>query len=468
MRFARLPARPAVASLVTVAVSVGVVVLITQLGVRPVSDPSPWLHLRIGEYLSEGGRFAGPDPFSQSVVRSYVPTQWLPSVAAYELYAVVGLPAVAWLRAVCLLGLFLVLVLTVRRGLPGVVGVVLAGGVTLVSLPTMTERPQAFGMVLLAVSVLGWWSSLQDGRPRWWLVPLAWLFAASHGLWSIALGVGLLVCLGRALDGADRRAVGRLVLVVAGQLVVTALTPLGPPLLLTPLTVGANGREFVLEWQPGTLASVTVVGVLLMVAVTIGLALRSRTAMPWSRLLVLGTALTLTFATIRTGAPAAILLAPLLAEALGRTIRPRSMLSGHALPVVVTAVLVSAIIAFPLALARSVSSVGVPTRLAPQLLALPAGTPVLAQTDVSGWVMWAAPNVSPVVDIRNEAYTPQQLRDYVRTYQAREGWEALIDTAHVQFALVEKTSALRGALVDVRGWHVLGADGTYVLLGEGA
>ena len=143
MRFARLPARPAVASLVTVAVSVGVVVLITQLGVRPVTDPSPWLHLRIGEYLSEGGRFDGPDPFSQSVVRSYLPTQWLPSVAAYELYAAVGLPAIAWLRAVCLLGLFLALVLTVRRGLPGVGGVLLAGGVTLVSLPTMTERPQA-------------------------------------------------------------------------------------------------------------------------------------------------------------------------------------------------------------------------------------------------------------------------------------------------------------------------------------
>ena len=80
MKVARLPARPAVGSLVTVAVSVGVVVLITQLGVRPVSDPSPWLHLRIGEFLAQGGRFDGPDPFSHSVVRSYLPTQWLPSV----------------------------------------------------------------------------------------------------------------------------------------------------------------------------------------------------------------------------------------------------------------------------------------------------------------------------------------------------------------------------------------------------
>ena len=388
------------------AVVAGVVVLITHLAVRPVSDLSPWLHLRVGELLVGGGRFGPVDPFSATATRPYLPTQWLPSVGAYELEQLLGLPAVAWLRALGILALFLVLCLGARRHLRGLGGILLGAVVTLVCLPAMTERPQTLGMVLLAATVLGWWGSLLDGRPRWWLVPLGWVFASSHGLWAVGLGVGVLVCLGRLLDETSPRQVARLSLVALGQLVAAAVTPLGPALLVTPFTVGSNGREFVSEWQPSTIASVTVVGVVVLVGVLLVLGLRDGRRMPRSRLLILAAVVGLAASTARTAGPAAVLLAPLLAEQLSHRSQPMAVRRELPLWVLVAVVLCAAVVALPLAQARATVPIGVPAALAGQLRSLPPGTPILAQADVSGWVLWSAPQLSPVVDIRNEAYAP--------------------------------------------------------------
>ena len=255
----RRHARPAVG------VTVIAFALVTHLAVRQVSDPSPWLHLRVGKLLASGGHFGLPDPFSISATRVYEPTQWLPSVFGYELFERLGVPALAWMRALSIISLFVVLVLISRRRLQAWPSLALAAVATVICLPTMTERPQALGMVLLAVTVLGWWGSLEDGRPRWWLVPLAWVFASSHGLWSVGLAFGVVACAGRLLDGAPIRTTRRLAVVLGAQLAMTALTPLGPGLLITPFTVGSNGRQFVEEWQPGTIGSLTVVGVLALV-----------------------------------------------------------------------------------------------------------------------------------------------------------------------------------------------------------
>src|SRR5690349_6704641 len=53
--------------------------LLPLFALRPIADPSPWLHLRIGRFLLEGHRFALPDPWGPFATKVYVPTQWLPS-----------------------------------------------------------------------------------------------------------------------------------------------------------------------------------------------------------------------------------------------------------------------------------------------------------------------------------------------------------------------------------------------------
>jgi len=196
-------------------IALGAVCLI--LGVRPVGDQSAWLHLSIGRQLIGGGGFGRVDPWVPWAAQPSIPTEWLPDVAAYKLHELFGLSGIAWLRG--------------------------AGH-------ALTARPQLLGFVLLSLAVVAWWQMASDLRPRWWLVPLTWVWASSHGLWVVGVGFGVVTIAGLALDrrltwGSARR----LCAVPALSLGTAALTPIGPALLLTPLTVGRDVRDFVGEWQ---------------------------------------------------------------------------------------------------------------------------------------------------------------------------------------------------------------------------
>ncbi|GAA1893665.1 hypothetical protein [Lapillicoccus jejuensis] len=453
---------------------------VALLVLRPVSDPSPWLHLRVGELLAGGGRFGLPDPLTPSADRAYSPTQWLPSVVGYELVRVLGVPAVAWMRVVAVLALLVVLLATLRHRvaprralLGGLVG-------TLLVVPAMTERPQTLGLVLLALQVHGWTRSGEDGRRRWWLVPLAWVFAATHGLWTVGLVAAAAVLAGVLLDGGtgggtvgDGRArVRHLAPVLLLQGLVTLATPLGPALLLTPFAVGGNGRRFVVEWQPGTLADPAVATLLVLVAALAVVALRRGRRLRRSELLLLAVGLLLAVSAVRTAAPGLLVALPVLADHL---LAPSGTAGAggprpSALPLAgaLVAATVAALVALPVA--RVVAAVPrvVPAGLAAPVAALPAGTVVLAQTDVSGWLLWTAPQVRPVVDLRAESFSADHLQRFVATYQARPGWEALVDSSGASYALLPRDAPVAGALLDVRHWRVdREADG-YLLLARGA
>ena len=97
-------------TLATIVVSISVV-----MGVRPVSDPSPWLHLKVGAFLLNGGRFGLPDPWAPFATKAYVPTEWLPAIVGQEIYQAFGLPGIAWMRCAGILGLLSALVWSARR-----------------------------------------------------------------------------------------------------------------------------------------------------------------------------------------------------------------------------------------------------------------------------------------------------------------------------------------------------------------
>ena len=54
---------------------------------------------------------------------------------------------------------------------------------------SLSPRPQVFGFILLAVSLAAWLRTERDGRIRWWLLPLTWLWACVHGTWLYAVGL---------------------------------------------------------------------------------------------------------------------------------------------------------------------------------------------------------------------------------------------------------------------------------------
>jgi len=251
----------------------------------------------------------------------------------------------------------------------------------------MTERPQAVSFVLLAITVGAWWRTAEDLKPRWWLIPLTWLWASSHGLWIVGLGLGLVIVASLALDRRiDRRQAGRLLAIPALGLVTAALTPVGPRLLLTPLTIGSNGSDFVGEWQPTSIRDPYAILTLAMIAVVLFGWIRSRAVPPWWQIALASLSLVSTLAMSRTIAIGAVLVAPLLAQAIqqyaGERVRPVTHRATRGWLALVVA---AAVIAIPISTAVAGTPVGVPEGLRPQLSAIPAGTVILCEDDKSGW-----------------------------------------------------------------------------------
>lgn len=442
------------------------------LSVRAVSDPSPWLHLKVGQFLLDGHRFGLPDPWAPLATRTYVPTEWLPSVLGAVTYDHLGLPAVAWFRSVGIVVLLLELLLVARARTTTPTALVVAAAGMLAAWPSLTERPQLLGFVLLVPVMGAWLRTADDGRPRWWLIPLTWLSACVHGIWSIGVGVGLLVCLGMVLDGAAREVVGRrLPLLLVGSVAAAGFTPLGPRLLMTPFTVGQTARQFVGEWQPASARTPAVALTLLMLGVTYLLWLTTRRRPPWAVLLPFLVAIALTLTMQRTVAVGALLAVPLLAEAVEGALCAR-----RGLPVVrkrlprrvgrqwLAATLAGCAVAVPVAAARSEVPVGVPEAMKPALVALPERTRVVADGDLTGWMMFAAPNLKPVYDIRAEVYGPSQIRRFIAAMAAEPGWDGYIRETGVRVALLESDSALGAGLVEQLHWRQVAKSGRYVLL----
>ncbi len=443
-----------------------IVAATAKAGLRAVSDPSPWLHLRVGQYLLDGGRFGLPDPWAPYPVRPFVPTEWLPSILAAQLYAAAGLPAIAWLRCASMLLLLTAALWSTRRVSGTVPSLLAAFASVLAAGEGMTERPQAISLVLLAVTVGAWWRTAEDLKPRWWLIPLTWLWAMSHGLWVVGLGLGVVIVASLAIDHRlDRRQAGRLLAIPALGLVAAALTPVGPRLLLTPLTVGANGRDFVGEWQPTSIRDPYAILTLAMLAIVLLRWIRSRVVPPWWQIALAGLSLVSTLAMSRTIAVGAVFAAPLLAQALQQHLRTsvepvtrRDVLGW------LTLVLAAAVIAVPVSATIAQSPVGVPQGLRAQLSAIPAGTVILCEDDKTGWLLWAEPQLAPAIDIRTEIYSHAHLAAYVRTMAVEPGWQDFLRSTRSTYALVATESPIATALRERLGWQSLGADSGFVLL----
>ena len=435
------------------------------LGVRPIGDQSAWLHLSIGRHLTDGGGFGRVDPWVPSAAKPYVPTEWLPAVSAYRLHELFGLPGIAWLRAAGILLLLAATIWGARRVADTVPALIAAGAALVGAGHALTARPQLLGFVFLALAVAAWWQMAEDLRPRWWLVPLTWVWASSHGLWVVGVGLGVVTLAGLALD---RRltwlTARRLLAVPALSLVAAALTPVGPALLLTPLTVGRDVRDFVGEWQASSAHDPATFVTLCMLALVTLSWVRSRRTPPWWQIAHLVVAVVATLAMQRTVAVGAVIAAPLLAQALqGWRGTPATALPRRDAVAWLAMGVSALLIAAPLAATLATRPTDVPTGLESALSNLPAGTVVLEDTNMSAWVGWVAPQVRPVKDSRSEIFSRKQHQDYARLVAVAPGWDTILDRSGAAWALVRTDSPLAAALHERAGWETFGTDHGYSL-----
>lgn len=441
------------------------------IGTARFWEVDTWWHLSVGQRILDTGTLRGPDAWARFADHPYTATQWLPEAVAAWLVGLVGPGGVVFLRALAVLTLVGLLYCLARlsaarltAGLIAVVALLGAGA-------GLNPRPQLVSFVLFAVTLIAWWRTAHDHRPRWWLVGVYWLWACSHGLWSIGLAVNGVLFLALVLDPRTRpdgRATVRLGALLAACTAAVAVTPLGPALLLSPFQVADNAAGIAEEWRATPLNNVFSIAAMAMVVGT-GLAwLWGRRRPPVWKVVLLLTAMGLVLVMWRLVPMGTIVATPLLADAVGavgRRPEPRTHRERRQI-VISWAVFVA------LAAAVSLSPAGARAQQFPgdlagvdrALDALPPGTVVLDDFALSGWLIDQHPDLVPVADLRVEIYGADYLRSYVRTERVEPGWQELLTTTGARHAVLSTDSALATALQQRLGWTVVASTDDYVLL----
>ncbi len=471
---AAAPARTTPALISRTAVGL-VLALALVKGLSPFAEPDLWWHLRVGDRLRDGAGLVAWDPSAGFAERPYTANQWLPEVVASAAYSVGGTGAVLWLRAVVIVALIAVVYAASRRyagRLPSAV----AAGLTLVAAGGgLNPRPQLVGFVLFAVTVHAWNGMARDRRPRWWLVAVFWLWACCHGLWIVGIAFLALMVLTIALDPQTRPArpeLRRLGLLWVACLAAVAVTPLGPGLLLTPFQVAGNAVTIADEWRPTPLNNVFAWAALVeLLVIVVAWALMPRRR-PWWQFALLGFAAFCTLWMWRLVPLGAIAAAPLVAAALqgGITARRERWHRGERRALLAGCAALLALGAVVSATGAGSSAAAYPTSMGAvddALGRLPARTVVLDDFGISGWLLWAHPELTPVADLRGEIYPADHLTAYRHTLEVRPGWQQFVTDTRPGAAVLAGDSALADALVQRLGWRLVARTPDFVLLTPG-
>ena len=438
-----------------VALYAALLVLIVRIVAMPLSNTDTYFHLRFGSEFLHHWSLWHPGSVSSFATASWLPTQWLPEVVMAWLEQTFGLAGVAWLFGVLLVALFSTLYLVARRWVEPLVALLLTVAALGAASENLSMRPQMISFLMVAVTAAAWLRTREDGRLRWWLVPMTWVWAMSHGMWSLGIVIGVVAIVGLALDRTMPRAgLLRAALVPVLSAVAAALTPVGPALYGQVLAVGSRSQYFS-EWNPPdyTYPSCMVLAVLL--AVTITMMVRRRMA-TWLDLALLLLVAGFAVSSWRTVPVAAMIIVPLAAaQARPRTADPdrrvprpeRLLVAGGA-----AAALVALAVSVP---HTSADPPPQPSWVDPALSSLPAGTKVVGAWDWGGYLMWRYPQLDLLMHGYGDTFTTAELQRNTDIEALAPGWDDELRATGVTVAIQRPSSALAYALEHQEHWVVV-------------
>jgi len=439
----------ALPSLVLAATATGLL-LATAL---PLSNTDTYFHLRFGHELLSGWSLRDPGTVSTFATAHWVPTQWLPEIVMARVEDWLGLAGIAWLSGLQIFALTATLYLVSRRWGSRLVVSLLVLGALSASYLSLSMRPQVLSYLLIVVTLGAWLRTRDDGRLRWWLIPVTWVWAMVHGMWPIGIGLGVLALIGMALDrDLSRRELTRGLAIPFLSAVAAACTPVGPELYVQLVRVQERSRFFS-EWKrPDPLSfSWIVLAVLLVVAIFV--LLRTR---PLRRLDVLLVVLCILCSawSWRTVPVAALLLVPTVAVLSGRraphaasTSRTERalVLGGTALALAVLAV------AVPFTSDRPPAQ---PSWVDPALGSLPSGTKVVGAWDWGGYFMWRYPQLDLLMHGYGDTFTIAELQRNSDIEGVAPGWQDELRRTGCTVAVLRPSSGLAEGLVK-ENWIVV-------------
>lgn len=435
----------------------------------PIGDPDLWWHLRLGNELIHQHSLSAPAHWSTFATRSWVPTEPLPEIVAAGFERWFGLAGVAWLYAWGLITVIVTVYLTNRlRG-----GRVAAATATLLASVglglSLTERPQLLSFCLLPIVLAAWRGSSEDLRPRWWLVPITWLWSLMHGFWVMGVAYGVLVVIGVALGRrTSPRALARLASVPLLCAASVLLNPVGLGVFEAPLAV-SGAAKWVGEWQRTDLAMVYPLAVELMIVLTVVAWVIRRSPVSWTQILLVLSAVFWVWYAYRLVAVAALVIAPLFTEAWSGGLRreretPESVRARSWEVGVVAGWSALCLLALALAApSATITPQGVPLGLDARLDRLAPGTTVFNTYGIGGWLTWRHPDLNQGIDGLVTPYPQSYVDGYHHALLADPGWKAFVDGTGSRVALLQVGTLLIPKL-ESDGWTRTGAADGYVLL----
>ncbi len=442
---------------------------------RPLADPDLWWHLRTGELIAERG-LVGSDSWSFASSRPWVLHEWLSELVMFHVHVAFGNSGVVALQALLVAGLVAVLLWSCRRVASQFTATLVVCLAVVASLPGLGPRPQLVSWILLAACCPYMRRCIEARRLPWGLLPLIWVWANLHGLWSTVLVLLGALVIGMAIEEglAGWRTTARFCTFGLGALAAAATTPSGPALLLAPLHVREYAR-FVSEWATPSIATPRTASALLLVALVVVDWARRGARVPPSTITFVAASAVLGLLYSRTVPVLAIAVAPLAAAALQRLTRrdaprlrlgrPEAVAWAVALIVAVPMIAQAARAATPPDPARFIPSTTSAAVLAAttHLNSRPGSVRVLNEYALGGWLLWAARNTSPAIDGRTEIYSVNYVERYGRALAMRPGWRQFVQDLDADAALLLDQTPLVEGLQSL-GWRVVFAQDALLVL----
>jgi hypothetical protein len=439
--------------------------VLTNHAKDPLANTDTYFHLRFGhEFLTGAWSLQHPGSVTTFGTADWVPTQWLPQVVMAQIEEWFGLAGVAWLSGLMYLALAYTIWSVARRYASPIAAAPVTVVAILAASPGLSMRPQVLSYLFILLTTAAWLDTRRDGKARWWLVPLAWVWAMTHGMWPVGIIIGLVALVGLALDrSVARRQWLRLAAIPLGSIVVSALTPVGPRLFAAVLEVNSRGQYFA-EWQPPDFRTGNAICVLILLGVVVLRLARSTSVYAWTDLLLLGLAGGWALYTNRTVMVAAVMLVPFAAMAVQAALRdllPVSRLER-------SAVLLGGLACLTVLALLVPRTADQPPDTYPEWLSaldeMPAGTVILNDWGQGGYFMWRWPELEFVMNGYGDIFTDNEIARNYQLDATNSGWLRTVEQTGAHYALLKPGSKLTYGLDELEGWQVLHRSADLVLL----
>lgn len=447
---------------VPMVVLAGCLVVLVRLQRVPAVGSDAWLHLRMGQEFRDGWSLTHPGHLGVFDTATWYPTQWASQIGMSWMDSRFGIAGVIWLSGVFVILLPVVLYLSCRRHaapLPAVLAACLSVGA---AAPGLSARPQVVSYVFIALVTAAWLETARDGRPRWWIIALTWVWVPLHGMWMVGISISVAAVIGIALARTcERRDLLRLVAIPVLSAAVSLATPLGLDVVRSVTGVGAR-NDVLTEWGPPDFTSPSSLFLVLMVAIVVLVSLRSG-PLDWPTVALLGLSMAWGLYSVRTTVVAGVMLAPLVAMALQRLVPEVGRARGREV-VAVAALGVLATVGLAVSAAQRGDDPVVAGWVDERLAAMPPGTQVLNDWELGHYAMSRHPQVQLVMHGYVDVFTTDELERNISIATLEPDWDTAVAGLGVDYGLVDPESRLGYALVQQLGWTQVEGDDDYVLL----